>query len=121
MTTRRVPVYIIQPPSPTPNLEYFNYVALQTDYTIRRTGDFEKKYDRVDNTIREKVDRAIEKLETNVDMPGFNWRNCRTGYQYVRINQQMRMIVNRDNAAKEIELVDFDADHDLPEEYGCYN
>jgi len=107
-------VYVVQPASPTPNLEYFKYVALETDYTIRRTDDFEKKYERSDNTVRERVDRAIEKLETNVNMPGFNWRNCRTGYQYVRINEQMRMIVDRDNSIEEVKLVDFDTDHDLP-------
>jgi len=120
-STRRIPVYVVQPRSPTPNLEYFKYVALETDYNIHRTDDFEKNYKQADNTVRERVDRAVEKLETNVDMPGFNWRNCRTGYQYVRINEQMRMIVDRDDSINEVKLVDFDTDHDLPREYGCYN
>lgn len=46
------------------------------------------------------VDQAIEKLEANVDMSGFNWRNCRTGHQYVRVNQQMWVIVNHKMLSK---------------------
>lgn len=119
--SRRLPVYIVQPRSPTPHLEYFERIALETNYEVIYTSDFEKKYEKADKTVQQRVDRAIEKLETNVNMGGFNWRNCRTGYQYVRINDQMRMIVDRDDTIEKIELIDFDTDHDLPREYGCYN
>jgi hypothetical protein len=33
----------------------------------------------------------------------------------------MRMIVDRDDSINEVTLVDFNTDHDLPREYGCYN
>jgi len=121
ITARRMPVYIIQPRSPTPHLEHFKYVTLETDYEVIPTPDFEKKYEKADGDVRKRVDNAIGKLERNVELPGLRWKSCSNGLQYVRVNDQMRMIVDRDDSIDEIELIDFDTDHDLPKKYGCYN
>lgn len=116
----RLPVYILQEPSPTPHLAYFKTVRLETDYEIIRTDPFNKAYEKIDGSVKQRIDNTVEKLERNIDLPGFNWEKCEGRYWYLRVNRPFRMIADRDDEEERVELIDVSTDHDLPERYGCY-
>lgn len=116
----RLPVYILQEPSPTPHLAYFKTVRLETDYEIIRSDSFKEAYENIDGSIKQRVDNTVDKLKRNVDLPGFNWEKCKGRYWYLRVNRPFRMIAERDDEEERVELIDVSTDHDLPEKYGCY-
>jgi mRNA-degrading endonuclease RelE of RelBE toxin-antitoxin system len=116
----RLPVYILQEPSPTPSLSYFKIVQLETNYDITLSETFEHAYESADGSIKKRVDNTIGKLERSIHLFGFKWQKCKGRYWYLRVNDQFRMIADRDDGKKRIELIDFNTNHDFPEEYGCY-
>lgn len=118
----RLPVYILMSVDDrvsSVSTEYFNIVQLTTDYTIETSDTWDKSYQQADGSLKQLVDRSIEDLRRNVDLPGFNWRRCGQNRQYGRLNDQFRFVVRRDDRERRMKLVDFGG-HDLPSEYGCY-
>lgn len=117
---QRVPLYIVRTPYRLPSLSAFRAIQLETNYELVRSDTWAKKYDTVDTTLRQLVDTTEAKLERNANLPGFQWRRCPRGYEYGRMNDQYRMIVDKDERAERIELVDFGG-HGLPQtDYSCY-
>jgi hypothetical protein len=118
----RMPVYIIvsqsdQPGSKGP--EFFDVVQISTDYRIETTETWEQSYRQADGSLKQLVDRNIEDIKRNINLPGFNWQHCGQERQYGRLNDQFRFIVRRHDRQRRIELIDFGG-HELPREYGCY-
>ncbi len=114
-----VPLYVIGSNRTPQSIAYFDVVQLETDYEITTTSQWEDSYAEADGTLTQYADNVAEKLESNVNHSGFNWRRCRGDLQYARMNEQFRFVVRRDDDEKSIELVDF-GDHELPTEYRCY-
>jgi mRNA-degrading endonuclease RelE of RelBE toxin-antitoxin system len=93
---------------------------LETNYDITLSETFEHAYESADGSIKKRVDNTIGKLERSIHLFGFKWQKCKGRYWYLRVNDQFRMIADRDDGKKRIELIDFNTNHDFPEEYGCY-
>lgn len=118
-THRLVPIYIVRPWYNLQTLSYFKAVQLETNYDLERSDLWEKKYANSPD-MQELVDKTENKLRKNANLPGFNWRSCPGRYDYGRMNNQYRMIVERDETNEIINLIDFGG-HELPtEEYSCY-
>lgn len=116
---RPIPIYIVRPTYNLQTLSYFRAVQLETNYDVVRSDKWEEKYKKR-NELQELVDNTEQKIERNVNHPGFHWRQCPQGYHYGRMNKQHRMIVDKDDSAERVELIDF-GEHDLPKkEYNCY-
>lgn len=116
----RLPVYVLQEPSPAPHLAYFKTVQLETDYEIIQSDSFNEAYEKTDGSVKQRIDNTVEKLKRNIYLPGFNWEKCEGRYWYLRVNRPFRMIAERNDEEERVELIDVSTDHDLPEQYGCY-
>lgn len=119
----QIPIHILKPESERANIHFFKAISLDdfyTNYDIHQTESFDKAYHKADGSIRDCVDSQIQKLHESIHHNGFEWRQCKQGLSYLKINDQYRMIARRDDQAQEIELIDFSTDHDLPKNYGCY-
>lgn len=119
----RIPVNILKPESERREVYSYKAISLDdfyTDYEIIRSESFNKAYNKADGSIRDRISTQIEKLRESIHHTGFNWRSCKNGFSYLRINNQYRMIARRDDQAQKITLIDFSTDHSLPKDYGCY-
>ena len=119
----RIPVNILKPEPERQEVYSYKAISLDdfyTNYEIIRSESFNKAYDKADGSIRDRISTQIEKLRESIHHTGFNWRPCKNGLSYLRINNQYRMIARRDDQARKITLIDFSTDHGLPKDYGCY-
>jgi hypothetical protein len=115
-----IPIYIVNPESYNlETLSKFKSIQLETDYDLIKTDQWKENYFDADEDLAMLADNTMDKLERNINLPGLNWTKCKTGYHYIRMNDQYRMIVNRNDSKKEIELIDL-GHHDLPKDYGCH-
>ena len=117
---RPVPIYMVRPSYRLPTLSAFRAIQLETNYEITRSEQWNQKYKKADPSLQDLVDRTVEKLIKNVNLPGFRWRSCPRGYEYGRMNKKHRFVVNKNDREEKVELIDF-GEHNLPKrEYNCY-
>ncbi len=119
----QIPIHILKPEPERREVHWFKSISLDdyyTNYEIIRSESFNKAYDKADGSIRNRISTHIKKLQESIHHDGFNWRPCKNGLSYLRINNQYRMIARRDDQARKITLIDFSTDHSLPKDYGCY-
>lgn len=120
-TPNRVPIYITRNEFDPDNGTYGNGIPLDEDWEIICAPDWEKTYDKADNTLQSRADNAISKLEDNVRHGGFNWKPCQPDDQfYFRLNQQLRGIARIDNQKQKVTLIEF-GKHEEPQDFGCYS
>jgi hypothetical protein len=117
----QVPIYITRNEFDSDNGTYGKGIPLDEDWEIDCASDWEKTYDKVDNTLQNRADNAISKLEDNVRHGGFNWKPCQPDDQfYFRLNKQLRGIAKIDNQDQKVTLIDF-GKHEEPQDFGCYS
>lgn len=120
-TPNRVPIYITRNEFNSDNGTYGNGIPLDEDWEIDCDSGWEKTYGKVDNTLQNRADNAISKLEDNVRHGGFNWKPCQPEDQfYFRLNRQLRGIAKIDNQNQKITLIDF-GKHEEPKDFGCHS
>lgn len=116
----RLPVYVTRNEFSTDNGSYGpREKPLDPDWEIITSKTWDRKYNNVEGSMRQRADNAVRKLEKNVRHGGFEWEACKPNHRwYFRLNEQFRGIADVYDKDFRVALIDF-GKHALPADYAC--